>query len=258
MNNYDIENLLSTNYCNALDSMTDFEKSTMHERLNMKKTHSKTGVRILRYRAVVFITTIFLLITGTIGAAAGIITLREKILLKAEKSGVTFTENELDEVTSNLSQHPSYSNADAPLPFIAENENGQKYGSIEYGLDLMTIGGIDKSGKEIQGVCYSSDFWDLTLPNFEKYTDVQEWNDAKNKGEIRNWIYVFDKDGVTIIGKYIDSNIIDEEGSSVPIGFVTNEMLLTGEYDNLLYNGYDAEEYEDTVVQRTSFFQQSA
>ena len=173
-------------------------------------------------------------------------------MLKADNKGVTFTDKELDDVTSNLSQHPSYSNSDYPLPFMAENENGQKYGSVEYGLELMTVGGVDNNGKEIQGLCYTSDFWNMTLPNFEKYADVQSWNDAKYNGKIRNWIYVFGKDGETVIGKYIDYNIIDEDGDPVPIGFVTNEMLLTEEYDNYVHNGDDAEEYDFNVKQRVN------
>lgn len=237
MNNYDIDTLLSVNYCSALDSLTAIDKNALCEHINVSRKHSKTGVRIMRYRIAVIIAIIALIISETIGAAAGVITLREKIKLKADNSGVTFTEKELDEVTSNLSQHPSYSDSDYPLPFMSENESGQKYGSIEYGFELMTVGGVDKNGNEIQGLCYTSDFWELTLPNFEKYGDVQDWNDAKRKGEIKNWIYVFDKDGETIIGKYIDHNIVDEDGDSVPIGFVTNEMLSTGEYDKYICNG---------------------
>ena len=250
MNNYDIETLLSVNYCKALDSVTAIDKNSLHKRINIHKKHSKTGVRIMRYRISVAIAIIALIISGTIGAVAGIITLREKIMLKADNSGVTFTDKELDEVTSNLSQHPSYYNSDYPLPFMAENENGQKYGSIEYGLELMIVGGVDNNGKEIQGLCYTSDFWNLTLPNFERYADVQDWNDAKCNGEIRNWIYVFGKDGETVIGKYIDYSIVDEDGDSVPIGFVTNEMLSTGKYDNYIYNGDDTEEYDLIVKQR--------
>ena len=252
MNNYDIETLLSVDYCNALDSVTAIDKNSLHKRINMKQKHSKTGVRIMRYRIAVTIAVIALIISGTIGAAAGVITLRERIMLKADNKGVTFTDKELDDVTSNLSQHPSYSNSDYPLPFMAENENGQKYGSVEYGLELMTVGGVDNNGKEIQGLCYTSDFWNMTLPNFEKYADVQSWNDAKYNGKIRNWIYVFGKDGETVIGKYIDYNIIDEDGDPVPIGFVTNEMLLTEEYDNYVHNGDDAEEYDFNVKQRVN------
>ena len=252
MNNYDIETLLSVDYCNALDSVIAIDKNLLHKRINMNQKHSKTGVRIMRYRIAVTIAIIALIISGTIGAAAGVIMLREKIMLKADNSGVTFTDKELDEVTSNLLQHPSYYNSDYPLPFMAENENGQKYGSIEYGLELMIVGGVDNNGKEIQGLCYTLDFWNLTLPDFEKYADVQSWNNAKCNGEIRNWIYVFDKDGENVIGKYIDYNIVDEDCDSVPIGFVTNEMLLTGEYDNYIHNGDDAEEYDFNVKQRLS------
>ena len=237
MNNFDIEELLSVNYCSALDSASAIDKSSLNRRITANQRHSKTGIRIIYYRTAVLIAVIALIISGTIAAAAGIITLRERIALKAENSGVTFTEKELDNVTSNLSKHPSYADTNYPLPYIAENENGQKFGSIEYGLELMTVGGIDKNGKEIQGLCYTSDFWNMTLPNFEKYADVRGWNEAKQKGEIKNWIYVFDKDGQTIIGKYIDHNIVDRDGDSVPIGFVTNEMLAAGEYDKYIFDG---------------------
>ena len=262
MSKINVEKFLSENYCAAFDNIQSVDKERYYS-LYKTKVFSKTERKSKNSRIIIAAVIFILIGLCAVSAAANYITLKEVIRQKAERLGVHFTDSELDAVTSELEQHPSYRDTEyymQGIPQFGENENGQKYGSLEYGLELFTVASSDSNGNIIKGYCYTDDFWNNTYPDFERYDDVLVWQEDRDNGLVRNWIYVFEEDGTTIAGKYINPVKKDEEevySKEMNFGFVTNEILAQGEYDKYIYDGYDTEQYEKMVEERTESVKKS-
>lgn len=249
MTNFDLEKLLSENYCDTFESLETTDKERFYQ-LYKEPKKSPAAKRKVYLR--VALAMLLVAAIGTIGAGAADMTIREKLAARAEKDNVHFTQEELDEVANTISSTGAFPNG-REFPEIGENENGQKYGDIQYKLDLFPIGGTDLNGNYIEGYCYSDDFWSNTYPDSEKYDDVLVWVVDRDNGKVRNWIYVFDEDGITILGKSVTALQKDRDElieKDIHTQFITNEQLETGLYDKYIYDGYDADEYEAMVQER--------
>ena len=265
MDNFDLEKLLSENYCDTFDTIKSVDKERVYSMYNNKNEMTRVGKRAMSARVVTAVMIVVMLAVGTVGAKAINATLKETIKGRAAENGVYFTDEELERVESSMEPFMMVYDSDLMDNVgadIGENEHGQKYGRYDYGLELVTVGHYDAASDavDVTGYVYSEDRNDPMLAGpmtdkfWESFEDIDTWEQKKNNGELRNWCYVFDQDGTTIIGKFfipIPRDVVEVEEKELSWNFVLNEELETGEYDNYLYNGYDSEEYEAMVQART-------
>ena len=259
MDNFDLEKLLSENYCDTLNSLEPVNKERLYK-LYKKPKASKIGRRTFVYKIAIAVLLLSLLAVGTVTATASNAAFRDKLAQRAKKDNVNLTDSELDEITSRVTQRGWFDESEALTEF-GRNENGQMYGSDLYGFELMAVGG---TGDNV-GYVYTVDFNDemFTGPgqlddDSESsrdfyYDDVLEWQEDRDSGELRNWCYAFEKDGMTIIGKWVQSIKKDDEEISekrINMGFLTNEELASGEYDKYIYDGFDSVIDEAEVMER--------
>ncbi|MBQ3691975.1 MAG: hypothetical protein II931_01435, partial [Clostridia bacterium] len=208
MDNFDLEKLLSENYCDTLNSLEPVNKERLYK-LYKKPKGSKIGRRAVFYKIAIAVLLLSLLAVGTVTATASNAAFRDKLAQRTKKDNVNLTDSELDEITSRVTQRGWFDESEALTEF-GRNENGQMYGSDLYGFELMAVGG---TGDNV-GYVYTVDFNDemFTGPgqlddDSESsrdfyYDDVLEWQEDRDSGELRNWCYAFEKDGMTIIGKW--------------------------------------------------------
>lgn len=250
MNNFDLEKLLRENYCDTFDSLKPVDKQSVYA-VYEKKPKGKVRKRSFYLKVAIAIILLALLAVGTVTVTASNATFREKLAERAKKDNVNLTDSELDELSSRLTQRGLLDENEI-LPKMGENENGQLYGSDLYGFELMAVSGRNDD----IGYCYIDEFeYMIGDPDyiFEVYNDAVDWQNDRDNGLNRNWVYVFDSDGMKIIGKYIKSIKKDKEEleeKRIGLGFITNEELAAGEYDKYIYDGFDSVFYEAEVMER--------
>ena len=250
MNNFDLEKLLRENYCDTFDSLKPVDKQSVYA-VYEKKPNSKVRKRSFYLKVAIAIILLALLAVGTVTVTASNATFREKLAERAKKDNVNLTDSELDELSSRLTQRGLLDENEI-LPQMGKNENGQLYGSDLYGFELMAVSGRNDD----IGYCYIDEFeYMIGDPDyiFEVYNDAVDWQNDRDNGLNRNWVYVFDSDGMKIIGKYIKSIKKDKEEleeKRIGLGFITNEELAAGEYDKYIYDGFDSVFYEAEVMER--------
>lgn len=264
MNNFDLEKLLNENFCDTLNSVEPVKKEKFYKLYSAKPEKTENRKRVAVYRYSLAFALIALLAVGSISVAAFDMNFRDMLAERAKNDNVSMTEEEVNELASAIeSTYPDSYDADleygGALPEMGENEHGQKYGSVLYGFELVTV----VNDYDIQGYVYKEDMEDAMLSgpmaeDFSEYFDsVDEWEEDKNSGKLRNWCYVYDEDGTTVIGKFIlaISKDAEEYMAGGPDGihsnFVTDEELETGKYDKYIYNGFDSEAYEAKAAERT-------
>ena len=169
---------------------------------------------------------------------------------------------------------------------IGVNENGDTYGHAFDGVDLIAVAGHESEGNPT-GYVYREDFLYIQLDPAEGATSIEEilqnQQDREN-GKVRNWIYVYDSDGYTVIGKYIqeynysDSMIYDYDKYSdeemeqllwerfqkrqewlgdFEFGFNTNEELKNPEYEKFIIYGSDYRNYVQMAQNRSKEIKKS-
>ncbi|MEE3450437.1 MAG: hypothetical protein VZR27_07035 [Acutalibacteraceae bacterium] len=213
-----------------------------------------------------------------LGASAGL-TLHDAV--KARTAGINITREKQNDLEKNASLLGNTPEEYAARSYdINVNENGDTYGHYFDGVDLVSVSGV-KENNGCTGYVYREDLDFLTFgTGFQKDVKQIEIDDILKHqqdcfdGKVRNWIYVYEKDGCTVIGKYvheyanniIDGNITDEERERIlyerflerknrvgdfEYGFNTNEQLENQEYQKLLINGSDYQAYEQMAQNRS-------
>lgn len=239
------------------------------------KHHTVVGRHIRGFKiaaAALAVSIIFL------GASAGF-TLYDAV--KSRTANLNITDEKQKELAENASMLGNTPEEYAARNFDIEiNENGDTYGHYFDGVDLVAVSGV-KENNGCTGYVYREDLDFLTFgTGFQKDVKQIEIDDILKHqqdcfdGKVRNWIYVYEKDGCTVIGKYvheyanniIDGNITDEERERIlyerflerknrvgdfEYGFNTNEQLENQEYQKLLINGSDYQAYEQMAQNRS-------
>ena len=167
--------------------------------------------------------------------AVGFTTLNEVVANKTKDLNIT--DEKRDEMASRLESWGIV--ADAPenqTDFdIETNEYGDTLGSLEIGTDLIAVAGETLDGEEVVGYCYTDDFMEAS--GLFVTDSEQHEQDVKN-GKVRNWIYVYDVDGITVIGKMVN------------LEFKTNEQLEAPDSNIVIIDGEDVKEYEAMAQER--------
>lgn len=262
MTNFDLEKLLSENYCDTFESLETTDKERFYQ-LYKEPKKSLASKRKVYLRVALAMLLVASVAIGTVAARASDMTMRDMLAARAEKDNVHLTDEKLDELASRMTITGAYDPDDPNghgLSEMGDNDNGQKYGDIKYDFDLFTVSGVDSNGNDIVGYCYTDEFKYMTgdvtsdwCMVWDFYDDVVEWQNDRDSGKLRNWVYVFEENGVRIIGKWIQSLEKDYEElneKGIRTGFVTNEELETGIYDDYIYDGFDSVIYEARVMEK--------
>ncbi len=254
MKNIDI--ILKNSHSKKLDSMSYEDKEHLCS-LYEEPKHTSTGKRIFTFQ---LITAVLVICSIFMGAASGF-TLFDAVKSRTAELDVTDeAQNKMVENASELGETPReyvIRNYD-----IGVNNYGTTYGHIFDGVELVAVTGI-KECSDITGYVYSDDFdflnSDITV-NARSIDEILQRQKNRSDGLVRNWIYVYDSDGYTVIGKYIheypkETQIPAEDPLSAKCdfeyGFYTNEQLENHPYEDFIINGTDSDEYIEMARERS-------
>ncbi|MBQ1518030.1 MAG: hypothetical protein IIZ46_07505 [Clostridia bacterium] len=274
----DIDIILKEEYKN---DMMIKDKASLYS-LYDNRHHTVVGNHIRGFKitaAALAVSIIFL------GASAGF-TMYDAV--KSRTADIDITEEKQEELAENASLLGNTPEEYAARDFdININENGDTYGHYLDGADLAAVGGVKENSGGI-GYVYREDLDFLTLGtdiqnNTEEISidDILKHQQDCINGKVRNWIYVYDKDGYTVIGKYVQEysdniiygDITDEEREQLlyerflkrqerigdfEYGFNTNEQLENPDYQKLLINGTDYQSYEQTAQARSKALEEKS
>lgn len=274
----DIDIILKEEYKN---DMMIKDKASLYS-LYDNRHHTVVGNHIRGFKitaAALAVSIIFL------GASAGF-TMYDAV--KSRTADIDITEEKQEELAENASLLGNTPEEYAARDFdININENGDTYGHYLDGADLAAVGGVKENSGGI-GYVYREDLDFLTLGidiqnNTEEISidDILKHQQDCINGKVRNWIYVYDKDGYTVIGKYVQEysdniifgDITEEEREQLlyerflkrqerigdfEYGFNTNEQLENPDYQKLLINGTDYQSYEQTAQARSKALEEKS
>ena len=269
-----IETVLENEYRTALLTCGFSDKRKLYKLYESPK-HTSVSRKIIISYAVLIAAILILALTG----AAAAYTLRDAVDFRTKDLGIT--DEKRDEMAENLEEWGmTPEEVVSGKSEIGVNENGDTYGYAFDGVDLISVGGHDSTG-DVTGYVYRDDFDFLNMDISNNVSDiegiVQEQKDRED-GKVRNWIYVYDSDGYTVLGKYIQEydysesviygrdQMTQEEYDRIleerfyarqerlgdfEYGFNTNEELENPEYEKFIIDGADSEEYINMAKERS-------
>lgn len=267
----DLENELKELYSKKVTSL-EYEGKDEIMKLFDETKRTSAGKKIIFFR-VAMVALICAAAVGVcaVGATAAGLDLAGVIFDKTENTDLTDQEkmdlaNELESLYQDVTEKDIALLEN--LPDLQTNEYGVTYGSLQLGAELFEVISDDD---EI-GYVYKNDYIGISGFEVSNPDEAIAHTKAMEEGTIRNWVYVYESDGKTIIGKLIlgptftvsDAQDIEEaEDESYPewyaenygegqkYGFVTNDDLENEVIQSELHDGADAEDYEAEVQART-------
>lgn len=235
----DLDYELQVNYFDAVDSLKCKRKGELMKLYN-KTEHTRAKRKIIGFYAVLIVLMCILAVgAGAIGATAAGFDIAELVYKKTENT--TLDDQEKMEIATRLDS--MYADGDGytsqtmeqleNLPDLQTNEYGLSYGAMQLAPDLFGV-----ENDQNTAYCYTSDFQQASGLNI---TDPVEYMQKKENGLWRNWIFAYESDGKTIVGKFLIG-----DG-----GFYTNEQLENEEVQVKLIDGEDINEYEEMAAERS-------
>ena len=275
-----IEQTLKNEYREALSKCKFSDKRRLYKLYEAPKRTTVSRKIIISY-AVLAAAIMLLLLTG----AAAAYTLYDAVAFRTKD--LDMTDEKREEMVENLEEWGMTAEDVMSRDYeIGVNENGDTYGHAFDGVDLIAVAGHESEGNPT-GYVYREDFLYIQLDPAEGATSIEEilqnQQDREN-GKVRNWIYVYDSDGYTVIGKYIqeynysDSMIYDYDKYSdeemeqllwerfqkrqewlgdFEFGFNTNEELKNPEYEKFIIYGSDYRNYVQMAQNRSKEIKKS-
>ena len=268
-----IENTLTSEYREAVSALKFPDKRKLYK-LYTTPTHTP----VLRRVAVLYaaVTAAIILILALTGAAA--FTLYDAVFARTQD--IDITDEKREEMAERLEEWNTTPEEFANGQYeIGVNENGDTYGHFFDAVDLISVVSSNASGN-ITGYVYRDDFAFINMgveENAKSIEDILKNQQDRDDGKVRNWIYVYDSDGYTVIGKYIeeynsgDSMIYgeytEEERNRIleeryyerkarlgdfDYGFKTNEELKNPEYEKFIIYGSDYRNYVQMAQNRSN------
>lgn len=268
----DIEKALKCEYCDALSEYKFSDKRKLYK---LYTTAEHTPV--IRKIAISYAVLIAVMLIFAITAAAAVFTLYDAVA--ARTKDLDITDEKREEMVENLETWGTTPEEFASTQYdIGVNENGDTYGYLFDGVDLIAVGGYG-SDSDVTGYVYNDDFAFINMDVTEgakSIEDILKNQQDRDDGKVRNWIYVYDSDGYTVIGKYIleyssDSiiygELTEEERDRIleerfyerearlgdfEYGFNTNEQLKNPEYQKFIIDGSDYRKYVQMAQNRST------
>lgn len=225
----DLSNELKETYSNKIARLEYGGKAELYE-LYEEPKHTGAVKRIVCF----YVVLAALICAFAIGAGATCSELAKIIFDKTQNTPLT--DEEKQEIVSRLDDMHMPTNGLEDLPDLQTNENGDVYGAWELSAELVAVRGTENT----VGYCYNDDMAAIDGTNLQ--VPVQSYIEAKENGTWRNWVYAYEADGKTVIGKFV----YGDNG-----GFYTNEELQDETVQAVLINGEDIEEYEKTARNRS-------
>lgn len=237
-------------YTRNNDKLTYGKKSDLYS-LYQQPKHTNVGIRILVFQAIV-IAMICALAVGAVAGASGL----AQIIYK-KTANTDLTDEEKNEIISFVEERKIPEDTLEGLPELHTNEDGTVYGADMLGASLVAV----KAEDGTVGYYYRDEMSKIDGTDLSDYKNTVERQEKKEKGLIRNWVYVYDKDGKTRIGIFIlghgmhsepgetEEELIERVESfsnwAVSVnwksGFLTFEQL---EDENITYEKIDGEDGE--------------
>lgn len=250
-----LNQILANDYSKHMDSLTFGDTSRLYN-LYEKPVHTPVIRKIVAMNiALVAVIAAF----GTSAAAVGM-TVRD--VVNAKTQNLSITDEKRDEMASRMEEWNIEPEQFAGENFeVGANENGDTYGFLFDGVDLVAVAAVPADGKIVQGYVYREDFEQLNGYNSESSPEALEAKaKAIENGEVRNWIYVYDTDGVTVLGKYVSRMGKDGDEYNEPAltetgyrdGFLTNEELENENLAGYFFDGTDIDDYEALAESRAA------
>ncbi len=270
-----MENTLTSEYREAVSALKFPDKRKLYK-LYATPKHTPVLRRVAVLYAVV--TAAIIIILALTGAAA--FTLYDAVF--ARTRDIDITDEKREEMVETLQEWNATPEEFANGQYeIGVNENGDTYGHFFDAVDLISVVSSNASGN-ITGYVYRDDFAFINMgveENAKSIEDILKNQQDRDDGKVRNWIYVYDSDGYTVIGKYIeeynhsDSIIYDYDKYSeeemeqllwerfqkrqewlgdFEFGFNTNEELKNPEYEKFIIYGSDYRNYVQMAQNRSN------
>lgn len=222
-------------------SLMTFENKQRLCALYEKPTHTRVN-RTLTTLNVIFAA--IAVCAVLMGAAAGV-TARDYI--NAKTSGLSIsdeTRNRMERLLEMWHIEPYNDTVSVP---INANSFGETYGTLLDGVDLIAVGG-SVNGERICGYVYRTDYGYIDESvlldeennnSYSTLSDVVSMSEMRNRGVFRNWVYVYDVEGIEVLGKFA---ITSDPNAG---GFKTNEQLEDPDVSRWFADGKDSTEADD-------------
>lgn len=248
--NLDLEKELNEVYPKRVTSLRSERKGELMKLYKEPKS-TGTGKKIKIYH-IAFVALICMLAVGVsaIGATASGFDVAKLIYEKTENT--TLSDQEKMEIAERLESHFQRELTEEDiegmdpedLPDLQTNEYGLSYGVYQLAPDLF---GVENG--ELTAYCYYSD-----MEGISGMQDPITYVEKMKKGLWRNWIYAYDVDGKTVVGKFILGasayyNMAYCGGDKY--GLVSNEDLENEGVRAGLVDGENIEEYEAMAAERS-------
>ena len=246
----DLEIDLKTEYTAAADRLIFRNKERLLD-LYDEPVHTKARrADIIRFAAIAAAAALLLSGTTAFAMSNPKVMSELRALIDRHTTDLDITDEKKDELEDLIGYwHVQTPDIASKLENLRSNSYGEVIGGLHTG-DLFGVAAKDGSSNE-RGYVYRYDYGlthkeDL-LPEEaaaieQSSADILLLPVDQKTGSKRSWVYVFDFEGMRILGKYNDY-----------LGFVTNEMLEDPEYAERMPDGECCEPYKEFVQNRINY-----
>ena len=246
----DLEIDLKTEYTAAADRLIFRNKERLLD-LYDEPVHTRARrAGIIRFAAIAAAAALLLSGTTAFAMSNPKVMSELRALIDRHTTDLDITDEKKDELEDLIGYwHVQTPDIASQLENLKSNSYGEVIGGLHTG-DLFGVAAKDGSSNE-RGYVYRYDYGlthkeDL-LPEEaaaieQSSADILLLPVDQKTGSKRSWVYVFDFEGMRILGKYNDY-----------LGFVTNEMLEDPEYAERMPDGECCEPYKEFVQNRINY-----
>lgn len=213
----DLNQVLRDDYSDKMSSLKFSDKSKLYK-LYEEPKHTPVLKKTVAINVAMACVILACGVTATAASASF------KDWVDNKTADMDITEEKRDEIAERIEAHDSHIEDIAGTNYeLNVNRYGETYGTYFYAAELISVVSIDKNGEIAgEGYCYWDDYTDSSISLGSTVQDTQN----------RNWIYVYDADGTTVLGKFVGGE------------YRTNEQLEDPDYDVTIIDGSDVDEYE--------------
>ncbi len=246
----DLEIDLKTEYTAAADRLIFRNKERLLD-LYDEPVHTRARrAGIIRFAAIAAAAALLLSGTTAFAMSNPKVMSELRALIDRHTTDLDITDEKKDELEDLIGYwHVQTPDIASKLENLRSNSYGEVIGGLHTG-DLFGVAAKDGSSNE-RGYVYRYDYGLTHKENLlpeevaaieQSSADILLLPVDQKTGSKRSWVYVFDFEGMRILGKYNDY-----------LGFVTNEMLEDPEYAERMPDGECCEPYKEFVQNRINY-----